>query len=100
MVFDHGPMVVHCPHLAGKIEPWLSRLLSSGGRLVLSNVFLDSLPLVDMGLFLLQDGIRSKFDTLRSWFYWQCSGKNHIVNWSTFVDPKNVVGLACYARII
>ncbi|KAK1697110.1 hypothetical protein QYE76_013807 [Lolium multiflorum] len=42
--------------LGNKIEPWLSRLLSSGGRLTLTNACLDNLPMFAMGLFLLQDG--------------------------------------------
>jgi hypothetical protein len=32
--------------LASKLEPWLGRLLSSGGRLVLSNSCLDNLPML------------------------------------------------------
>jgi hypothetical protein len=33
------------------IEPWLGKLLTSGGRLTLSNACLDNLPIFAMGLF-------------------------------------------------
>jgi hypothetical protein len=60
--------------LEGKVEPWLGRLLSSGERLILSNVCLDNLPMFDMGLFLLHDGNHARFDTHRSKFYWEGLG--------------------------
>ena len=43
--------------LAAKVEVWMGRFLSSGGRLILSNSCLEALPTYDMGLFLLQDGV-------------------------------------------
>jgi hypothetical protein len=55
--------------LAGKIQPWLGRLFSSGGQAILSNACLDNLPMFAMGLFLLHDGIHARFDTHRSKFY-------------------------------
>jgi hypothetical protein len=49
--------------LSGRIDMWLGRFLSSGGRLILSNSCLASLPMFVMGLFLLQDGIHMRFDS-------------------------------------
>jgi hypothetical protein len=82
--------------LAGRIEPWLSKLLTSGGRLILSNACLDSIPIFAMGLFLLQDGIHAKFDSHRSKFFWEGAGnkrKYHMVNWPSVCRPKSVGGL-------
>ena len=82
--------------LAGKVEVWMGRLLSSGGRLILSNACLDALPTYAMGLFFLQDGIHDKFDTIRARFYWEGSGpkrKYHMVNWPAVCRPKECGGL-------
>jgi hypothetical protein len=81
-----------------KVETWLGRFLSSGGRLILSNSCLASLPMFLMGLFLLQDGVHSKFDSHCSRFFWEGSRpkrKYHLVNWPTFCRPKEDGGLDC-----
>ena len=57
--------------LAAKVEVWMGRLLSSGGRLILSNACLEALPTFAMGLFLLQDGVHEKFDSIRARFFWE-----------------------------
>jgi hypothetical protein len=59
--------------LVVKIEPWLGRLLSSSGRLILSNACLDNLPMFALGLFLLHDGVHARFDSHISKFYWEGS---------------------------
>jgi hypothetical protein len=60
-----------------KIETWLGRFLSSGGRIILSNSCLASLPMFAMGLFPLHDGVHAKFDTHQSRFFWEGSGPKH-----------------------
>ena len=53
-------------------------------------------PVLAMGLFLLQDGVHEKFDSIRARFYWEGSGpkrKFHMVNWPAVCCPKECGGL-------
>jgi hypothetical protein len=82
--------------LAGRVEPWWGKFMSSGGRLILSNSCLASLPQFAMGLFLLQDGIHAKFDSHRARFYWEGTGpkrRYHLVSWPPVCRPKECGGL-------
>jgi hypothetical protein len=82
--------------LAVKVEPWLGKLLPSGGWLILTNACLDNLPMYAMGLFLLHDGIHARFDSHQSKFYWEWVGpkrKYHMVSWPTVCRPKEDGGL-------
>jgi hypothetical protein len=81
--------------MGAKIEPWLSKLLSSGGRLTLSNACLDNLPTFAMSLFLLHDGIHARFDSLRSKFLGRIRSKRkyHLVNWPAVCRPNDLGGL-------
>jgi hypothetical protein len=49
-----------------------------------------------MSFYLLQDGIQSSFDKVRSHFFW-AKGKDkqkyHMVKWATMCTPKEVEGL-------
>lgn len=56
--------------VAGSVEPWQGKYLSSGGKLALINVCLTNAPMYAMGFYLLQDGVHDKFDKVRSRFFW------------------------------
>ena len=54
-----------------KLQPWKGIHLSSGGRLVLTNSSLSSMPTYTMWVFLLQDGVHKQMDNIRSQFFWR-----------------------------
>jgi hypothetical protein len=54
-----------------KLNCWRSKLLSVGGRLVLLNSVLSSLPMFILSFFELPKGVLKKLDYFRSWFFWQ-----------------------------
>jgi hypothetical protein len=49
-----------------------------------------------MGMFLLQDGIHAKFDSIRARFFWEGTGPKrmyHMINWPAVCLPREVGGL-------
>lgn len=82
--------------IAKRVFPWHGKFMSSGARLILTNLSLSSLTLFTMGLFLLADGIHAKLDTPCSKFFWEGAGskrKYHMVNWATVYRSKSLGGL-------
>lgn len=72
--------------VAQRVEPWVGKYQSTGGKTTLINSCLSSLPMFIMGFFLLQDGVHAKFDTVRPRFFWGKElgkQKYHMVHWST-----------------
>jgi hypothetical protein len=55
-----------------KLSSWKSKMLSVGGRLVLINSVLSSLPLFMMSFFRIPREVLKKLDYFRSRFFWQC----------------------------
>jgi hypothetical protein len=55
-----------------KLSSWKGKMLSSGGRLVLINSILSSLPMYMMSFFRIPKGVLEKLDYYRSRFFWQC----------------------------
>jgi hypothetical protein len=55
-----------------KLSSWKGKLLSSGGRLVLINSVLSSLPMFMMSFFRIPKGVLEKLNYYRSRFFWQC----------------------------
>jgi hypothetical protein len=79
-----------------KLSSWKGKLLSSGGRLVLINSILSSLPMFMMSFFRIPKGVREKLDYYRSRFFWQCDEhkkKYRLAKWSILHKPKSIGGL-------
>jgi hypothetical protein len=53
-----------------KLASWKGKVLSSGGRLVLINSVLSSLPMFMMSFFRIPKGVLSRLNYYRSRFYW------------------------------
>jgi hypothetical protein len=53
-----------------KLNCWRSKLLSVGGRLVLLDSVLSSLPMFMLSFFELPKGVMKKLDYFRSRFFW------------------------------
>jgi len=79
-----------------KLSSWKGKMLSSGGRLVLINSILSSLPMFMMSFFRIPKGVLKKLDYYRSRFFWQCDEhkkKYRLARWSILRKPKSVGGL-------
>jgi hypothetical protein len=79
-----------------KLSSWKGKLLSSGGRLVLVNSVLSSLPMFMLSFFGIPKGVLKKLDYYRSRFFWQ--GDEHkkkyrLAKWSILHKPKSVGGM-------
>jgi len=71
-------------------------MLSVGGRLVLINSVLSSLPMFMMSFFRIPKGVLKKLDFYRSRFFWQCDEnkrKYRLAKWSILCKPKILGGL-------
>jgi hypothetical protein len=53
-----------------RISTWKAKFLSSGGRLVLLNSVLSSLPIFMMSFFEIPTDILKKLDAIQSRFFW------------------------------
>lgn len=75
-----------------KLQPWKGKHLSYGGRLILTNSTLSSMPIYMMGMFNLPETIHSQMDTIRGRFFWRWDRekfKYHMVKWHNVCLPKD-----------
>ena len=73
-----------------KLQPWKGKNLSYGGRLILTNSSLSSMPIYTMGVYLLNDQVHHQMDIVRSQFFWRGDVekfKYHMVKWE-LRDPE------------
>ena len=67
-------------------------MLSVGGRLVLINSVLSSLPMFMLSFFEIPRGVLKKLDYFRSWFFWQSDEhkkKYRLTKWEVVCTPKD-----------
>jgi hypothetical protein len=79
-----------------KLSCWKGKYLSYGGRLVLLNSVLSSLPMFMMSFFEIPKGVLKNLDHFRSIFFWQGSTKKYkykLARWVILCRPKDQGGL-------
>jgi hypothetical protein len=79
-----------------KLSSWKGKHLLVGGRLVLINSVLTSLPMFMMYFFEIPRVILRKLDYLRSRFFWQADSqkkKYRLAKWDILCQPKDMGGL-------
>jgi hypothetical protein len=79
-----------------RLDPWKGKMLTSGGRQLLTNSCLSSIPLYCMGFCLLKDGVHTNMDTIRAKFLWQGAEEKfryHMAKWEMVSRPKDQGGL-------
>jgi hypothetical protein len=64
-----------------KLSSWKGKQLSLGGRLVLINSVLSSLPMFMMSFFRIRKGVLEKLDYYRFRFFWQCDEHKRNIGW-------------------
>ena len=79
-----------------KLSCWKGKLLSYGGRLVLINSVLTSMPMFLLSFFEVPVGVRKRLDFYRSRFFWQIDenkNKYRLAKWDVICRPKDQGGL-------
>ena len=79
-----------------KLSTWKAKHLSYGGRLVLLNLVLSSLPMFMMSFFEIPKGILKRLDFYRSRFFWLDNNdkrKYSQAKWDIICRPKDQGGL-------
>jgi hypothetical protein len=78
-----------------RLDPWKRKHLSSGGKLILTNSCLTSLPMYTMAFYLLPKTVHEDMDSIRGKFFWQGAGKDfkyHMAKMETISRPKDQGG--------
>jgi hypothetical protein len=78
-----------------RLETWKCNQLSHGGRSILINSSLSSIPMYSMGFYWLHEGTHKRIDTARGRFFWEGVGnkKYHMIKWEALASPKEFGGL-------
>ena len=73
-----------------KFSNWKGKMLSFGGRLVLLNSVLSSLPMFMLSFFEIPRGVLKKIEYFRSRFFWQYDNhkkKYRLISWPILCQP-------------
>jgi len=79
-----------------RLGNWKGKMLSYGGRLVLLNYVLSSLPMFMLSFFEIPRGVLKKIEYFRSRFFWQYDShkkKYRLIKWPLLCQPKDQGGL-------
>ena len=79
-----------------KLSTWKAKHLSYGGRLILLNSVLSSLPMFMMSFFEIPKGVLKRLDFYHSTFFWQGNSdkkKYRLAKWDILCRPKDQRGL-------
>ncbi|KAK3226757.1 hypothetical protein Dsin_006619 [Dipteronia sinensis] len=79
-----------------RLAPWKKRFLSKGGRLVLINSVLASIPNYFLSIFKIPMGVAQKIGRIQRSFLWgdgKFKRKVHVVNWVEVCKSKDKGGL-------
>lgn len=79
-----------------RLETWKCNQLSYGGRSILINSSLTSIPMYTMGFYWLHEGTQKRLDSARRRFFWEGVGNNkkyHMIKWDALAPPREFGGL-------
>jgi hypothetical protein len=78
-----------------RLPTWQRLMLSFGGKAILIESSMNSLPNYTMGVYLLTEEVHHKMDSIRANFYWDTwqKKKYHMVKWTDLARPKDFSGL-------
>jgi hypothetical protein len=79
-----------------RVPTWQSVGLSSGGKMILVESCLSSIPSYTMGVYALQEGVHQKMDTARANFFWHgpnMKRRYHMAKWDLMTTPKAAGGV-------
>jgi hypothetical protein len=75
-----------------KVPTWQNVGLSSGGKMILTESCLSSIPMYSMGIYRLQEEIHQKMNSARANFFWHgpnLKRKYHMAKWDIMASPKS-----------
>jgi hypothetical protein len=79
-----------------RLGTWQCEYLSSGGKSILIDSCLSSIPMYTMGVYQLYKGKFQRLDSIRSRFFWEGTSKKrkyHMIKWEALNRPKEFGGL-------
>ena len=79
-----------------KLNYWKGKLMSYGGRLILINSALTSMPMILLSFFEVPIGVWKRLDFYRSRFFWQSDElkrKYQLAKWDIICRPKDQGGV-------